>query len=247
VMRCMMSKLRLTVNETKTRRCRVPAGSFDFLGNTIGLCWSPKTGKSFIGTKPSAKQIARLKRKISDQTSRNWCWMDVADEVMRLNRMLLGCSNYFCLGPVSSTYQAVDSHARFRLRQSTPRSGSSSSTSDGASPTRRSNGSDSYSFLTSPRIRSRHRDPNSNAHRNTSRCPSASASFQSSLSAGNPGGNSLPFLGASQDGMPWRVGGIPTYVVARSWHMHGGRVGQLRPSNDLSRSMVSGEPWVRFL
>jgi RNA-directed DNA polymerase len=43
--------------------------------------------------------------------------MDVADEVMRLNRMLLGWSNYFCLGPVSSTYEAVDSRARFRLRQ----------------------------------------------------------------------------------------------------------------------------------
>ena len=117
VMRSMMSKLRLTVNETKTRRCSVPEESFDFLGYTIGLCWSSKTGKSYIGTKPSAKKIARLKREISDQTSRNWCWMDVADEVTRLNRMLLGWSNYFCLGPVSTTYRAVDSHARFRLRQ----------------------------------------------------------------------------------------------------------------------------------
>jgi RNA-directed DNA polymerase len=117
VMRSMMSKLRLTVNETKTRRCRVPEETFDFLGYTIGRCWSTKTGKAYIGTKPSAKKIARIKREISDQTSRNWYWMDVEDVVARLNRMLLGWSNYFCLGPVSTTYQAVDSHARQRLRQ----------------------------------------------------------------------------------------------------------------------------------
>ena len=99
VMRGMMSKLRLTVNETKTRRCRVPEETFDFLGYTIGRCWSPKTGKAYIGTKPSAKKITRLKREISDQTSRSWYWMDVEDTVARLNRMLLGWSNYSVSAP----------------------------------------------------------------------------------------------------------------------------------------------------
>jgi group II intron reverse transcriptase/maturase len=117
VMRGMMSTLRLTVNETKTRLCRVPEGTFDFLGYTIGQCWSPKTGKSYIGTKPSAKKIERLKREISDQTSRKWFGTDVEDRVARLNRMLLGWSNYFCLGPVSTSYRAIDRHARTRLRQ----------------------------------------------------------------------------------------------------------------------------------
>lgn len=116
-MRGMMSKLRLTVNEAKTRSCRVPEGTFDFLGYTIGRCWSPRTGKSYIGTRPSAKKIARLKREISDQTSRRWLWTEVEDRVVRLNRMLLGWSNYFCLGPVSASYRAVDRHARHRLRQ----------------------------------------------------------------------------------------------------------------------------------
>lgn len=116
-MRGMMSKLRLTVNETKTRLCCVPEETFDFLGYTIGLCRSPKTGRSYIGTKPSAKKIARLKREISDQTSRRWLWTDVKDRVARLNRMLRGWSNYFCLGPVSAAYRAVDRHARHRLRQ----------------------------------------------------------------------------------------------------------------------------------
>jgi group II intron reverse transcriptase/maturase len=116
-MRGMMSKLRLTVNETKTRLCRLPEETFDFLGYTIGRCWSPKTGRPYIGTKPSAKKIDRLKREISDQTSRRWLRTDVEDQVTRLNRMLLGWSHYFCLGPVSAAYRAVDRHARHRLRQ----------------------------------------------------------------------------------------------------------------------------------
>jgi hypothetical protein len=35
-MRDMMARLKLTVNEAKTRVCRLPAESFDFLGYTIG-------------------------------------------------------------------------------------------------------------------------------------------------------------------------------------------------------------------
>ena len=67
-MRDMMSKLKLTVNETKTRLCRVPEETFDFLGYTIGRCYSPRTGRSYIGTRPSAKKIAAPRREISELT-----------------------------------------------------------------------------------------------------------------------------------------------------------------------------------
>ena len=69
-MRAMMSRLKLTVNETKTRRCKVPEETFDFLGYTIGLCRST-TGKSYIGTRPSAKKVLRLCRSI--RKSRRRC------------------------------------------------------------------------------------------------------------------------------------------------------------------------------
>jgi RNA-directed DNA polymerase len=116
-MRGMMSQLRLTVNETKTRACRVPEEPFNFLGYTIGLCHSPRTGRSYIGTYPSAKKIARLRDEIRDVTDRRWCWTEVEDRVGRLNQKLLGWSNYFCLGPVSRAYRAIDRHSRHRLRQ----------------------------------------------------------------------------------------------------------------------------------
>jgi hypothetical protein len=50
-------------------------------------------------------------------TSRRWTLLNAADRVARLNRMLVGWANYFCLGPVSKAYRAVDAHARHRLRQ----------------------------------------------------------------------------------------------------------------------------------
>ena len=37
--------------------------------------------------------------------------------VGKLNQMLRGWANYFCLGPVSTAYRAVDQHTRKRLRQ----------------------------------------------------------------------------------------------------------------------------------
>jgi hypothetical protein len=101
VMRSMMERLKLTVNETKTRVCRLPEEMFDFLGYTIGRCYSTKTGKAYLGTRPSKKRITRLCRAISEETRRRWTLLEAQDRVEKLNRMLTGWANYFCLGPVS--------------------------------------------------------------------------------------------------------------------------------------------------
>jgi hypothetical protein len=115
LMRRMMTRLKLTVNETKTRLCRLPEESFDFLGYTIGRCWSTQTGKSYLGTRPSRTRVQRLCHEISERTSCRTVVLDPQVQVARLNRMLVGWANYFCLGPVSKAYRSVDSHARGRL------------------------------------------------------------------------------------------------------------------------------------
>ena len=116
-MRDMMDRLKLTVNEEKTGRCRIPQERFDFLGYTIGRCYSPKTGRAYIGTRPSKKSIKKVCRTISEATSRRRLLLDSKDQVEALNRVLVGWANYFCLGPVSKAYRAVDSHATERLRR----------------------------------------------------------------------------------------------------------------------------------
>jgi hypothetical protein len=52
-MRTMMAKLKLTVNETKTRLCSLPDGSFDFLGYTFGRQISYRTRRAYLGASPS--------------------------------------------------------------------------------------------------------------------------------------------------------------------------------------------------
>jgi RNA-directed DNA polymerase len=116
-MREMMRRLRLTVNEHKTRQCRVWDESFDFLGYTIGRCYSPKTGKVYLGTKPSQKKISRLCGEISELTEPRWLLIDTELQVGRINRKLEGWSNYFKLGPVSKAYRTVDRHTAERLRR----------------------------------------------------------------------------------------------------------------------------------
>jgi len=116
VMRDMMDRLKLTVNETKTKLCRVPDESFEFLGYTIGRCYSPKTGRAFIGTRPSKKKVNRLCREISEMTSGQRS-KGVKEQVAAINRKMNGWSNYFRLGQVSKAYGSVDYHAVRRLRQ----------------------------------------------------------------------------------------------------------------------------------
>jgi RNA-directed DNA polymerase len=116
-MRDMMSKLKLTVNEKKTRVCRLPEEKFDFLGYTFGRCYSPKTGRAYLGTVPSKKRVQRICAGISELTRRSQTQRDAESLVADLNRRLIGWANYFCLGPVSKAYRAVEMHTRRRLRQ----------------------------------------------------------------------------------------------------------------------------------
>jgi hypothetical protein len=115
--RSMMNRLKLTVNEAKTSICRIPDESFDFLGYTICRCQSVKTGKAYIWTRPSKKKIALICRAITELIGRRWVLEDAQDRVGRLNRLMIGWANYFCLGPVSKAYQAVNAHARYGLRR----------------------------------------------------------------------------------------------------------------------------------
>ena len=117
VMRSLMEKLKLTVNEAKTRVCLAPDEKFDFLGYTFGRCFSPETGRGYIGTVPSKKRIQRVCAAISAETGQTKTLLDDAEVVQTLNRIMVGWANYFCLGPVSKAYRAVERHARKRLRQ----------------------------------------------------------------------------------------------------------------------------------
>jgi hypothetical protein len=116
-MRDMLARLKLMVNEAKTRLCQSPDEPFDFLGYTLGRCYWWKTGWAYIGVQPSAKKILGLYREIHEQTGRPWLWLEPGEMVARLNRLLGGWANYFCLGTVAAAYRKVTAHVCYRLRR----------------------------------------------------------------------------------------------------------------------------------
>jgi hypothetical protein len=99
------------------RLCRIPQERFDFLGYTFGRCYGSVTGRAYIGTRPSKKSIKRMVDSITEETNHCRTLLDAEYVVGRLNRKLAGWANYFCLGPVSPAYRAINTHVVQRLRR----------------------------------------------------------------------------------------------------------------------------------
>jgi len=112
----LMQALELEINREKTRVCRLPEESFDFLGCTFTQCYKVNGGQPYIGTRPSQKKITGINERLSKLTERQTLGEETAEKVGQLNALLRGWDNYFYLGPVSNAYRAVDAHARDRLR-----------------------------------------------------------------------------------------------------------------------------------
>lgn len=94
----------LTINEAKTRACYLPAERFDSLGYAFGRCYSPKTGRAYLGTRPSKKSVSRMIGSIRECTAHWTTWPETEAVVSRINAKLVGWANYFSLDPVSPAY-----------------------------------------------------------------------------------------------------------------------------------------------
>jgi RNA-directed DNA polymerase len=113
--RKVMTRLGLTLNETKTKLRNARQESFDFLGYTFGPQRFRKDGHWYLGARPSKKSVARLRRKVGEVlvAGNKGTWLEVSD---RLNSILRGWSSYFRYGTRLQAYRAVDNHVAERVR-----------------------------------------------------------------------------------------------------------------------------------
>jgi RNA-directed DNA polymerase len=111
-----MTKLGLTLNETKTAIRDARREPFDFLGYSFGPHHYRKDGHWYLGASPSRKSVLRLKAKVSEilVPGNLGTWPEVRD---RLNRLLRGWSAYFGYGTRMPAYRAIDNHVYERVRR----------------------------------------------------------------------------------------------------------------------------------
>jgi hypothetical protein len=96
--------------------CKLPQEKFDFLGYTFDQLFA-EDGSCVPWHGAITERIKRICETISELTGRDQLLLDQEMVVARLNRVLTVWANYFCLGPVSKAYRAMDEHAQKRLRQ----------------------------------------------------------------------------------------------------------------------------------
>nr|MBF0223550.1 group II intron reverse transcriptase/maturase [Desulfobulbaceae bacterium] len=116
VVRHVLDRLGLTLNETKTHVVDAKEASFDFLGFTIQMSRGAKTGKPYPNVRPSDKAVKKIKARLTELTQRELTCIPLENVVGNVNRSLRGWVNYFHYRNSSLAMSKVKNHAEERLR-----------------------------------------------------------------------------------------------------------------------------------
>jgi group II intron reverse transcriptase/maturase len=115
VLRQILERLELTLNEAKTQVVNAYKGKFDFLGFTIGMEKSRRTGKLYPHVQPSKKTEQKVKDRITELTKRERTIMPLEWVVKEVNAMVRGWVGYFHYRNCSQTLGRIRNHLEQRL------------------------------------------------------------------------------------------------------------------------------------
>jgi len=116
VLRQILERLKLTLNDTKTKIVNAHKGKFDFLGFSIWMAESVKSGKLYPHVQPSKKAIQSIKSRITELTQRARTIMPLEWIVNEVNATVRGWVGYFHYRNSSKMLTHVRGHVEERLR-----------------------------------------------------------------------------------------------------------------------------------
>jgi group II intron reverse transcriptase/maturase len=112
----VLEGLGLTLSTEKTRIVDAAREGFTFLGFTLRMVKSPRTGKMFPLIVPSKKAIGRIKKEIKDATCRKNLALPNEATVARLNMALRGWVNYFHYMHCTKAFAHLKNYTEERVR-----------------------------------------------------------------------------------------------------------------------------------
>ena len=116
VVRHVLERLGLSLNEAKTQVVDATAARFNFLGFAIQMSRGASTGKPHPNVRPADKSLKKIKAKLTALTGRELTAIPLRDIVGNVNRSLHGWVNYFHYRNSSLAMSKVRNHAEDRLR-----------------------------------------------------------------------------------------------------------------------------------
>jgi group II intron reverse transcriptase/maturase len=115
VLRQILERLELTLNETKTKIVNAFQGKFDFLGFTIWMGKGRKTGNYYPHVQPSKKSEQTVKDRITELTTRSRTIMPLVWVVNEVNAYVRGWAGHFHYRNCTQTLVRVRNHLEQRL------------------------------------------------------------------------------------------------------------------------------------
>ena len=116
VLKMVLSRLGLSLNESKTRIVDARNESFDFLGFNIRYQQSRVSGNWYAHVEPSKRSFQRVKAKCRLLVHRRLTAMPLPELVARLNRVLRGWCNYFHFRNSSEVLSRLRNFVEDRVR-----------------------------------------------------------------------------------------------------------------------------------
>lgn len=116
VVRHVLNRLGLSLNETKTQIVDATQASFNFLGFAIRMNRGMRTGKPYPHVCPADQSLMKIKTKLTALTGRELTPIPLKTIVGNVNRSLNGWVNYFHYRNSNQVMEKVKTHAEQRMR-----------------------------------------------------------------------------------------------------------------------------------